>query len=131
MAGYRPQTQITDQAALDLDQQILVERAGVADFTNAQRIYQNGGHSGSYARITLISPPDNKSYKAGTVVMGFTEKDHNVIASLKDDASWGELNGSNVTINVLYTVSDEQSHHVDCIVGDLFALEAAYHVGCK
>lgn len=95
------------------------------------RIYQNGGHSGSYARITLIAPPDNKSYKAGTTVMGFTERDSNVIASLMEDTEWGALNGGNFTINVLYTVSDEQSHHVDCMVGDLFALEAAYRVGCK
>lgn len=114
-----------------MDQQILEERAGVADFDHAMRIYQNGGHAGSYARITLIAPPDNKSYKAGTTVMGFTERDSNVIASLMEDTEWGALNGGNFTINVLYTVSDEQSHHVDCMVGDLFALEAAYRVGCK
>jgi hypothetical protein len=44
-AGYLPSTRVTDEAALDLDQQEL----------NAVLSYSQGGHAGSYARLTLTN----------------------------------------------------------------------------
>jgi len=116
---------------LDLDQQSLTERAFLGDFARARKVYVEGGHSGNYALLTLIDPAPDKSYPAGTTVLGFSDSAGDVIASLFEDVAWGNVSGGNVTIKVLYTTSDEQSHHVDCMVGGLYSFGEAYRAGCK
>lgn len=131
LVGYEPLTQITDNAAIDLDQMLLGERAGFGDFPHALRVYTEGGHSNSYAEVTLINPPTDKSFKAGTSVIGHTEMDGEVFAELMEDVSWGDLNGGNQTVRVLYATSDKQSKHVDCMVGGLYTFHEADRTGCK
>jgi hypothetical protein len=59
MISYNPLSQVTDHAALDLDQKAMVEilrsrGAGRQQLlVEARQIYQKGGHSGSYALLSV------------------------------------------------------------------------------
>jgi len=129
IAEYEPRSQITDYAAIDMDQKAIQERAGLADFNRALRVYQEGGHSGSYARVTLLNPRENLKYAMGTGVAGTAERGFEVFAELLDDIEWASPDS--VQVNIKYSVSDEQSHHVDCMVGALYTFEGGYRNGCK
>ena len=129
--NYEPRTEIADEAAIDLDQQKMSEQASLGHFSTAQHLYWEGGHTKSYAKLTLISPPGPRSYKKGTAVLGKTENGDNVFGELLEDTNWSNLNGGNMTINVLYPTSDEASQHVGCMVGGLWRLSEAVHAGCK
>lgn len=129
MVGYQPRSLITDHAAIDLDVQALQERAGFGQFPKALKVYEEGGHSGSYAEVRILNPKPNMAFSKGTAVVGFTEKDGDVLATLMEDASWGEV--ESVTVKILYTTSDVMSKHVDCMVGGLYSFMAGYRDGCK
>jgi hypothetical protein len=104
----------------------------LGDFVHARKLYEEGGHVGSYAHLTLLKPPSNKEFPKGTIVLGFTEDGGNVFANLLEEAKWGDIpDEGNVTVKVHYVTSDVQSHHVDCMVGALVSLEAGYRAGCK
>ena len=45
LAGYYPQTNITEHARIDLDQQLFAARLAVGDFTGAKTVYEGGLHS--------------------------------------------------------------------------------------
>merc|ERR1719162_1055214 len=56
VAGYSPASQVTDHCAVDLDQNAIVAQVALKTpegFENARDIYNNGGHSKSYASVIL------------------------------------------------------------------------------
>merc|ERR1719238_1901713 len=57
IAGYEPGSDVTQHNRLDLDQQLMEAYLGEAepDFANAKGIYEGGGHSGAYARMTVTA----------------------------------------------------------------------------
>ena len=121
---------MTDHNAIDLDQQAIEERVGLGDLENAWRIYSEGGHSKSYAELTLINPTSNKSYPKGTQVLGLTPFNGTASGTLLEDVSWGD-GSAQVVIKVQYTTSDVQSKYVDCQVGALYRFTEANRNGCK
>ena len=131
LVGYEPETQITDIAAIDLDQEKIAERVGLGDFGHAMKVYSEGGHSKSYAELTLINPTPGQSYEKGTLVVGFTENLGDVGGTLMEDVEWDGAGGKNVTVKIRYTTSDVQDKYVDCQVGALFAFGEANRKGCE
>ena len=129
IVGYEPLTQVTDHAAIDLDQKKIAERVGLGDFAHALRVYREGGHSKSYAQLTLLAPTPNKSYKKGTQVVGLTDVGGDVSGALLEDMSW--TTEAAVVLQVQYRTGDVQEKYVDCQVGALFAFSEANRKGCK
>jgi hypothetical protein len=118
-------TQVTDQAAIDLDQLMIEDRAFVGDFVRARNVYEEGGHSLSYAHLTLLNVATDESFPVGTVVLGLNERGQNVTGILMESLELGD-----VIVKVLYDTSDVQASHVRCTVGGLSTFGAANRDGC-
>jgi hypothetical protein len=129
-AGYEPTTSITDYAAIDLDQEILNEETGERILENAWQVYENGGHSGSYAELTISNTTAGADYPPGTIVRGKNSFDEVVNGTLLERAQWKAGATSNPTIKVLYDVLPLQSEYSDCQVGGLYTFSAAERGGC-
>jgi hypothetical protein len=130
-AGYEPTSSITDFAAIDLDQEIINEATGERILENTWQVYQNGGHSGSYAELTISNTTIAADYPAGTIVRGKNFFDEVVNGTLLEPAQWKAGASSNPTIKVLYDVLPLQSEYSDCRVGGLYTFYAADRGGCK
>jgi len=135
LAGYEPRTQVTDQAALDEDQASMEEELFLGALLKAKNIYEEGGHSKSYALLKLVTPQGPYAFAAGTDVYGKTStlesdgEQGEVFGTLVDDAAWGQDNTQNVTIKVAYKTSDVQGRHVGCKVGGLYTISEANRDG--
>lgn len=114
IAGYEPSSQVTDQNALDLDQQEIEKLLNLGTpvaYDAAYRIYVEGAHSKSVAEVTL-SEPLAASIDKGTLIMGFTENGNQVAARALEDTPSGV-----VQLNIQYWTSDSQKNYVMCRVG--------------
>lgn len=129
-AGYEPTTSITDYAAIDLDQEILNEETGERILENAWWVYEEGGHSGSYADITITNITEAGNFPKGTVVRGSNSFQEIVNGTLLEDVSWKDDGTSSAVIKVLYDVLPLQSEYSDCQVGGLYRFESALRQGC-
>jgi hypothetical protein len=136
MISYDPSSQVTDHAALDLDQQSMVQimRTRGADrqqlLVQARQIYQKGGHSGSYALLSVkISHAMNISMLTQVVSMGANGLTP-VRGFIPRDLSFKGTEGT-VQIPVEYETSNDQANYVKCQVGGLVAAEEAVKGGCK
>jgi len=95
----------------------------------ARNVYQEGGHSKSYARLTLLAPKGPAAFAAGTDVYGKTSESGEVFGSLREDVLWGADNTGNVTVHIDYQTSDVQGKHVSCQVGGLYTFYEANRYG--
>jgi hypothetical protein len=116
--GYLPSTSITDVAAIDLDQVEFNTELAERRVEMAMYIYEEGGHSGSYADLTITNFTKAADYPAGTIVRGLSAVDDMVNGTLKEKAQWS-AGTTNPIISVKYDVSDVQQEYVDCQVGGL------------
>lgn len=126
VAGYEPGSQVTDHCAIDLDQKAIETQLALktdSSFTNARKIYEEGGYSKSYAQITLTSGLTSSIAK-GADIMG-VNGDGNEVAG-KAYTSYAE--GAQV-IRFQYKTGDVQSSYVGCQVGGLLA-ENSNTAGC-
>jgi hypothetical protein len=136
MITYDPSSQVTDHAALDLDQKAMVKvlKTRGADrqqlLVEARQIYQKGGHSGSYAllsveideplKIPMLTQVVGTGFDGSTRVRGFVPKE------LVFKGTEGTIH-----IPVEYETSNDQENYVKCQVGGLVAAEEAIKGGCK
>eukprot|EP00980_Cylindrotheca_fusiformis_P025157 scaffold13207_cov143-Cylindrotheca_fusiformis.AAC.10 len=116
VAGYLPGSQVTDHCSIDLDQKAIEDQ--LADGTNdsfekALEIYNNGGHSKSYAQVTL-TPNLTKNLSKGTEIMGKNADGVEVRGKAYDDYSAGDK-----VIKIQYATTDIQDSYVGCQVGAL------------
>jgi len=116
IAGYEPNSKVTDHNAIDRDQKFMeieLEKNTQSGFDRARRIYQEGGNSKSYADITvlnnLLSPIGEK-----TLVEGISVGDYIVSGKLYKDAPANQR-----SIKVQYDTSEDQENWVKCRVGGL------------
>ena len=131
IVGYTPRTQITDHAAIDLDQQAMEGRLGHGQLIFARNIYERGGYSKSVAALSLIDPRGPRSFPAGTTVWGRSHTGDRVISGfLNQSVSWGTGTVELDTIFVQYYVSDNQESYSECHVGGLYTFEGATLAGC-
>jgi hypothetical protein len=134
IVGYQPRTQVTDHAAIDLDQQIMEQQLAAGSLIHARNVYEQGGHSYSFAEIRLINTPSGANWPANTQVFGLNEDGLEVVGSLLVQVEWTPpANGQAYQVNteILYKTSDIQEVYVDCQVGGLFTFGAANRNGCK
>lgn len=133
MMGYTPDTQVTDQAAIDLDQMILNEQVSKRKIGHAKSVYEHGGHSFSYALLTLENLDEGNTFEEGTYVLGVTSNDPPVDVSgrLMERISWTDANADPVIAKVQYDTSDVQGDYVNCQVGGLHSFGEANLKGCK
>lgn len=130
LAGYRPKTQVTDQAAIDLDQMMFEEELGEGRLPKAHNMYEQGGHSMSYAELLLLNPAGAHLFHVGDKVLGLTTADDEVIGYLMDIVEFDDMPGQEIGIKVQYRTSNDQSTYVDCQVGGLFTFGEANRAGC-
>lgn len=73
IAGYAPGSQVTDHNAIDRDQKAIQNALAESpvDYTEAGNIYASGGHSKSYAELTV--PALASALSKGTAVVGTGE----------------------------------------------------------
>jgi len=114
--NYEPGSQVTDHAAIDLDQASMETQLALktdASFANARAIYEDGGHSKSYAAVSLAAPLSAGVSKS-TTISGTTEDGGPVNGKAYADYAAGDTE-----IRVQYITSDIQDSHVGCQVGAL------------
>lgn len=116
---YRPMTQVTDVAALDLDQIALESMLalGTPDaMGQAMSAYTNGGFSGSYAVLTLGSPISSAidfNITEGTIVSGQSFEDGKEVRGVL----MKPLTGGDTEAEVRYHTRDNQRDYMSCNVG--------------
>jgi len=127
IAGYRPESQVTDHNAIDLDQQVIEAQIGAGtngSFENAKAVYEEGGHSKSHAKLTLVNGASAT----------FTEKaEFTGIDTLGNDVIGKVYKASSTPPGQLwlqYKTSDIQSTYVGCRVGALAKTGDAQTDGC-
>jgi hypothetical protein len=91
-------------------------------FQSALRIYKEGGHSKSYAQIT-VTPPLSNDVPKGSSIMGKNTDGIEVAGKSYQDYTAGDQ-----VIKVQYATSDIQSSYVECQVGAL--VTGVNTVGC-
>lgn len=114
------------QNAIDLDQKVIEEQIALqteSSFVRARAVYENGGHSKSYARLKITSGSPIESdgtLFSGSDSNGF-EITGEVFASDKSpsDELWLE-----------YSTTDKQDTYVRCQVGALILTGDANTEGC-
>jgi len=126
IVGYEPGSQVTDHAAIDLDQKAIeteLKKATDQGFTNAKNIYEKGGNSKSFARVNLGTGL-TVAVPKGTVISGINSDGLQVMGKAKDNFGAGATE-----IDVQYQTSDS-SPHVTCRVGALTVALGAVTQGC-
>jgi hypothetical protein len=135
IVGYQPTTQVTDHAAIDLDQRMMEQQMAKGNLIAGRNVYEQGGHSYSFAEIKLTNNPPGNNWPVGTQVFGLTEDGQEVSGSLLLPVQWTPPTNPEqtfqVNLDVLYTTSDIQEVYVDCQVGGLYTFGAANRNGCK
>jgi len=116
IAMYEPKSQVTDQAAIDLDQLAMEDQLAIgteASFEKAKEVYEHGGHSKSVAKVKLSSGLPLSMVKS-TSVSGQTDGGVPVYGKLFDTYPNGAT-----TIEIQYQTIDSQKNYVNCQVGGL------------
>lgn len=114
IAGYEPRSRVTDQNALDLDQEAIEQQLALASpqgYEAAFRIYSKGSHSKSVAEVNLEGPL-SEAVEKGTLIMGVTSNGNQVAAQALEDTPSGAE-----SLSVQYQISDSQKNYVWCRVG--------------
>jgi hypothetical protein len=121
LASYEPATLVTDQSLIDEDLQVISRALSFNAFSDAERLYQKGGHSLSVATV-LLEEAFPRSYGVRTVVLGITTQGEIIRGSLRSAVSTGSF-----FIEFLYPVSAERGLP-KCQVGGNFL---PVFEGCK
>lgn len=113
LLGYKFENNMDDHARIDMDQQAIELALAIrtsTSFDNAQTIYENGGHSKSYARLQLQTSLPTK-VKKGSDIKGKTADGTTIHAKAYEQAEEGDT-----IIEVQYP-TDESA--LPCFVGAL------------
>jgi len=116
IAGYSPNSQVTDHCAIDLDQAAMegyLAQSTNDAFTTARLIYSQGGNSESYAHITLGGPLTHAVPKS-TRIVGVSDNGSQLVGKAYEYAPFGST-----AIKIQYQTSDTQSDNGACAVGGL------------
>jgi hypothetical protein len=128
-AGYVTTTLVTDEAVIDLDQMVINDLLSDRKIKEAMSIYREGGHSGSYAVLSLKGNFSGQPLLAGTSVIGNSTRNNTVVGTLKENVTIGAK--SDNVIEVTYPVVKGQKKSAWCQVGALTGVQLAKRDGCK
>jgi hypothetical protein len=113
------------QNALDLDQkamEIELDTITIAGFDNARNIYKEGGHSKSYAVLSLTTALSS-SVSEGTSITG-----SNNMGDVVTGEAYVEATSGSRELQFRYGISSNQVSYSGCQVGGLSETNTA---GCK
>jgi len=116
VVGYAPSSQVTDQCAIDLDQEDIFTQLTldtVNSFERARKIYQEGGHSKSYAYITLTKGLES-GVQEGDKLLGRNVEGDQVSGTAYENYAAGVK-----VVKFRYTTTDIPESYVECQVGAL------------
>jgi len=116
IGNYQPDSSVTDHNAIDLDQAAMERQLAMGtdqSYAVAKAIYQEGGHSKSYASITLTAPLSSGVSKSAPMV-GFTDSGTEVRGK-----AYSAYDAGATEVRFQYAVSDVQESYVNCQVGAL------------
>jgi hypothetical protein len=135
LCGIWPSTRVTDEAALDLDQQELNAVLSEDRIGTGFILYSQGGHAGSYARLTLTNialQDDGDVLWAGTTtIAGNSSFSESIIGTLKENVTLSLASRHVNVLEVLYPVQNTRTDdHGECHVGGLNAIARANRDGC-
>ena len=108
--------QVTDHCAIDLDQNAILEQVILKTpegFEKSRDIYNNGGHSKSYASVILDTGLSGAVSK-GAPVLALNKAGEEVTGKMYSDYDAGVTE-----IKVQYATLDDQANYVGCQVGAL------------
>jgi len=116
IANYAPQTLVTSQNAIDLDQKTIMDTL-VPDrddgFGPALAVYEVGAHSEPVARLSLVPELSGSRLEVGSIVEGFNVAGTDeVIGTLLETYNPGAA-----IIEVAYNIDSSQGNYVKCQVG--------------
>jgi len=127
IAGYRPESEVTDHNAIDLDQaalEVQIAKKTQSAFDIAKAIYEQGAHSKSYAILTFDNTVSD-SFTDGTEFVGTSATNQDVRAKVYKSS--GAAPG---TIQLQYLTTSVQETYVECQVGALSLSGDANIKGC-
>jgi len=127
IAGYGPDSSVTDHNAIDLDQKIIeaqVAKLTESSFDLAKKVYMEGGHSKSYAKLTITN---GVSADCGdkTLVSGIDNSGVEVVGKVYKSST-----SPASEVWVQYQTNDVQASYVGCQVGALAATGDHKTSGC-
>ncbi|KAL3938377.1 MAG: hypothetical protein SGBAC_006696 [Bacillariaceae sp.] len=116
IALYYPSSQVTDHCAIDRDQaeieSLLTKKTNDA-FSSAKAIYNNGGNSKSYAKVT-VTPALSISIPKGARITGRSTSGIEIAGK-----AYNAYDAGAKEIFVQYATNDIQASYVECQVGSL------------
>jgi hypothetical protein len=129
IAGYTPRTFIADQSSIDLDSREIDRWLDSGVFERAERLYKEGGHARSYARLKILNAPEPpiEPLPAGTLVYGTSTTGKAVEGRLVNETIW-KSGDSDILLMVEYAV--EQNPGQYCQVGGMENTDSAVTDGC-
>lgn len=110
IAGYKPSAQVTDHAAIDLDQQLLQSLLADHNLTQASLLYNKGAHSKSYAYVTFTK--GTGKINKNTAFVGTTISGKPITLLAYSDYDAGETE-----IKLRYATHHVQAEYPFCQVG--------------
>jgi hypothetical protein len=114
-AGYFPKTNVMDAAAIDQDQEAIVNYIQIGKLSTAQNIYYDGANSRSYAEVKLTEG-QQVTIPKGSKLMGYVRDDNQHLRHVFGTAMEDHENGDD-TLYFLYDVPTD--HPGTCQVGAL------------
>jgi len=116
ITNYEPRSQVTDHNALDLDQKVIEEQIALQNensFARARDVYEQGGHSKSYAKLKITSG-NKPNVSDGTLFTGTDMSGRPVTGKVYESST-----SPSDELRLQYSTSDIQSSYVGCQVGAL------------
>ena len=128
ITGYEPGTQVTDHAAIDLDQRAIesfLAEQTESSFAKARNVYASGAHSKSVATVTLTTGGLTSALADDTPISGISVDGQEVTG-----IAYGSFDAGATEIQIQYSTTDIQDSYVGCRVGAVAGTEYAMTSGC-
>jgi hypothetical protein len=127
IVGYMPTSDVTDHLMIDLDQYNIEEQLMQRKIRVAKLVYEQGGHSHSYAVLNMSTPAGSFAFEGGSSVWAPNEYGMEIKGTLMNDIVWDDQVNATQLISVLYDQDQDYDH---CQVGALYLSSEASLRNC-
>lgn len=127
IVGYQPTTDVSDVLMLDLDQYNIEEQLIQRKVLTAKLVYEQGGHSQSYAVLNMTAIAGSYAFESGSNVWAHNNNGMQVKGTLLNDVAWESTENETYQISVLYATGQG---YVNCQVGALYLSSQASLDNC-
>jgi hypothetical protein len=127
--GYLPSSDIADELMLDLDQYNIEEQIMLRKIETAQWVYEQGGHSASFA-VLDVTIDGNVAFDEGSTIWAPNQKHQDAI-QVQGILMSPLVTEGNTTLSQISVSYDRTQDIEPCQVGSLYLLKAAIHENCE